>query len=131
MDPLADRQISELSGGQQQRVFIARALVQQPDMLLLDEPMAGVDATTERSIIEILGRLRDQGRTIILVHHDLQTVQRYFDWLVFLNVRVIDAGPIDSVYTARNLRRAYGGQVALLDEGGRPTGAPDDHDVTD
>ncbi len=131
METLADRQISELSGGQQQRVFIARALVQQPDILLLDEPMAGVDATTERSIIEILGRLRDEGRTIILVHHDLQTVQRYFDWLVFLNVRVIAAGPIDSVYTARNLRRAYGGQVALLDEGGRPTEASDDAGAAD
>ncbi len=126
MDALADRQISELSGGQQQRVFIARALVQQPDLLLLDEPMAGVDATTERSIIDILGRLRREGRTIIVVHHDLQTVQRYFDWLIFLNVRVIAAGPIDSVYTARNLRRTYGGQVALLDEGRQRNGGPED-----
>ena len=126
MDALADRQISELSGGQQQRVFIARALVQQPEILLLDEPMAGVDATTERSIIDILGRLRSEGRTMIVVHHDLQTVQRYFDWLVFLNVRVIAAGPIDTVYTARNLRRTYGGQVALLDEGRRGSGGPED-----
>ena len=121
MEALADRQISELSGGQQQRVFIARALVQQPDILLLDEPMAGVDATTERSIIDILGRLRSEGRTIIVVHHDLQTVQRYFDWLVMLNVRVIAAGPLDAVYTPRNLRRTYGGQVALLDAGGEAT----------
>ncbi|MDR9432934.1 MAG: metal ABC transporter ATP-binding protein [Spiribacter sp.] len=116
MEALADRQISELSGGQQQRVFIARALVQAPDILLLDEPMAGVDATTERQIIELLRRLRDEGRSVIVVHHDLQTVQRYFDWLVFLNVRIIAAGPLDEVYTANNLRRAYGGQVALLDE---------------
>jgi len=123
MEALADRQISELSGGQQQRVFIARALVQKPDLLLLDEPMAGVDATTERSIIDILSRLRSEGRTIVVVHHDLQTVQRYFDWLVFLNVRVIAAGAMAAVYSARNLRRTYGGQIALLDENG--AAAPD------
>ena len=126
LEALADRQISELSGGQQQRVFIARALVQRPEILLLDEPMAGVDATTERSIIELLGRLRSAGRTIILVHHDLQTVRRYFDWLVLLNVRVIATGPMDTVYTARNLRRAYGGQVALLDAADESHGDDDD-----
>ena len=126
MEGLADRQISELSGGQQQRVFIARALVQQPDILLLDEPMAGVDATTERSIVEILARLRRDGRTIVVVHHDLQTVQRYFDWLVLLNVRVIAAGPVATVYTARNLQRTYGGQVALLDRGPPPAEASDE-----
>jgi manganese/zinc/iron transport system ATP- binding protein len=126
MGDLADRQISELSGGQQQRVFIARALVQRPDLLLLDEPMAGVDATTEYRIIEILAELRRKGRTILVVHHDLQTVQRYFDWLVFLNVRVIAAGPLDTIYTARNLRRTYGGQVALLDENpGQSAATPD------
>ena len=126
MEALADRQISELSGGQQQRVFIARAMVQAPDILLLDEPMAGVDATTERQIIDLLRRLRDEGRTVIVVHHDLQTVQRYFDWLAFLNVRVIAAGALESVYTANNLRRAYGGQIALLDEAqSRPGSASD------
>ncbi|AGA90051.1 ATPase component of Mn/Zn ABC-type transporter [Thioflavicoccus mobilis 8321] len=114
MRDFAQRQISQLSGGQQQRVFLARALVQQADVYFLDEPMAGVDATTERAIVEILQRLRDQGKTVIVVHHDLQTVRRYFDWLLILNVRVIAQGPVGEAYTAENLRRAYGGQIALL-----------------
>ncbi len=111
---LAQRQISELSGGQQQRVFLARALVQQAELYVLDEPMAGVDATTERVIVGLLKRLRDEGRTVIVVHHDLQTVREYFDWLVLLNVRVIAQGPVAEVYTPENLRRAYGGQISLL-----------------
>lgn len=115
MQDFAQRQISQLSGGQQQRVFIARALVQKADVYFLDEPMAGVDATTERAIIELLHRLRDQGKTVIVVHHDLQTVRRYFDWLMILNVRVIGQGPVEQVYTGPNLRKAYGGQIALLD----------------
>ena len=116
MDDFADRQISQLSGGQQQRVFLARALVQKADVYFLDEPMAGVDATTERAIVDILRRLRDQGKTVIVVHHDLQTVRSYFDWMLMLNVRVIAQGPVNDVYTADNLRRAYGGQIALLDD---------------
>ena len=115
MQDLAARQISQLSGGQQQRVFLARALVQQADLYFLDEPMAGVDATTERAIVEILHRLRDQGKTLIVVHHDLQTVKTYFDWLLLLNVRVVAQGLVHEVYTADNLRRTYGGQIALLD----------------
>ena len=111
---LAERQISQLSGGQQQRVFLARALVQEADLYFLDEPMAGVDATTERVIVGLLKRLRDQGRTVVVVHHDLQTVREYFDWLVLLNVRVIAQGPVAEVYTPDNLRRAYGGQISLL-----------------
>ncbi|MBY5267820.1 metal ABC transporter ATP-binding protein [Spiribacter salinus] len=120
LEGLADRQISELSGGQQQRVFIARALVQQADIYFLDEPMAGVDATTERAIINLLRELRDAGRTAIVVHHDLQTVRSYFDWLILMNRRVIAQGPVEKVYTADNLRRTYGGQVALLDTGHDP-----------
>lgn len=116
MHDFSGRQISQLSGGQQQRVFLARALVQQADIYFLDEPMAGVDATTERAIIDILRRLRDAGKTLIVVHHDLQTVQRYFDWLLMLNVEVIASGPIDDVFTGDNLKRAYGGQIALLDK---------------
>lgn len=116
----ADRQISQLSGGQQQRVFVARALIQQADVYFLDEPMAGVDATTERAIVDILRTLRDEGKTLIVVHHDLQTVRSYFDWLLMLNVCVIDQGPVHEIYTAENLRRAYGGQVALIEEGGLP-----------
>ena len=111
---LAERQISQLSGGQQQRVFLARALVQEAEVYFLDEPMAGVDATTERTIVELLKGLRDRGKTVIVVHHDLQTVREYFDWIVILNVRVIAQGPVPEAYTGENLRRAYGGQISLL-----------------
>jgi manganese/zinc/iron transport system ATP- binding protein len=118
MADFASRQISQLSGGQQQRVFLARALVQDARVYFLDEPMAGVDAPTERAIVDILKGLRDAGRTLVVVHHDLQTVRDYFDWLVILNVRVVAQGPVGDVYTAANLRRAYGGQIALIDRGG-------------
>lgn len=114
MRDFAERQISQLSGGQQQRVFLARALVQEADVYFLDEPMAGVDATTERAIVNILRQLRDQGKTVIVVHHDLQTVTSYFDWMLILNVRAVAQGPVREVYTAANLRAAYGGQIALL-----------------
>lgn len=117
MDGLADRQISQLSGGQQQRVFLARALVQDADVYFLDEPMAGVDATTERTIVDLLHALRSQGKTVVVVHHDLQTVNDYFDWLVILNVQVLAQGPVEQVYTMDNLRKAYGGQIALLEGG--------------
>jgi len=117
MQDYAGRQISQLSGGQQQRVFLARALVQDADIYFLDEPMAGVDAPTERAIVELLKELRDAGRTMVVVHHDLSTVRDYFDWLVVLNVRVIAQGPVARVHTAANLRRAYGGQIALIERG--------------
>jgi len=117
MADLAERQISQLSGGQQQRVFLARALVQEADVYFLDEPMAGVDATTERTIVDLLQKLRAAGKTIIVVHHDLQTVRTYFDWLVILNVRVLAQGPVDEVHTLENLRKAYGGQIKLLERG--------------
>jgi|FLYL01.1.fsa_nt_gi manganese/zinc/iron transport system ATP- binding protein len=112
---LADRQIGQLSGGQQQRVFLARALVQDAELYLMDEPLAGVDATTERAIFALLRTLRQQGKTVIVVHHDLQTVSRYFDWLALLNVRLVAQGPIDEVYTAANLRAAYGGAIAFIE----------------
>ncbi len=114
MQDYADRQISQLSGGQQQRVFIARALVQDAPILILDEPMAGVDASTEAIIIALLKKLRDAGRTIIVVHHDLTTVQSYFDWLVMLNVRIIAQGPVSETYSADNLRAAYGRHLAMI-----------------
>jgi manganese/zinc/iron transport system ATP- binding protein len=114
MQDHADRQISQLSGGQQQRVFIARALVQDAQILILDEPMAGVDAATEAVIVALLKRLRDEGRTLIVVHHDLTTVQSYFDWLVMLNVRIVAQGPVAEVYTPENLRAAYGRQLAMI-----------------
>ncbi|MEQ6884455.1 metal ABC transporter ATP-binding protein [Salicola sp. Rm-C-2C1-2] len=115
MEALAQRQINQLSGGQQQRVFLARAMVQDADVLFLDEPMAGVDATTEKAVVALLQELRDAGKTIIVVHHDLQTVRDYFDWLVILNVRVIAQGRVRDIYSGANLRRAYGGRIALLD----------------
>jgi len=111
---LADRQISELSGGQQQRVFLARALAQEARTYLMDEPFAGVDATTERAIVELLRSLREQGRTVVCVHHDLQTVPEYFDWVVLLNLRLVAAGPVPEVFTTENLHRTYGGQLKIL-----------------
>jgi manganese/zinc/iron transport system ATP- binding protein len=117
MEPFARRQISQLSGGQQQRVFLARALVQDARVYLMDEPFQGVDATTERAIISLLRGLRSAGKTVVVVHHDLQTVPEYFDWVALLNVRRIAAGPVAEAFTARNLRLAYGGRVAFLEHG--------------
>jgi manganese/zinc/iron transport system ATP- binding protein len=118
----ADRQISQLSGGQQQRVFLARALVQDAQIYLMDEPFQGVDATTERAIVTLLQELRKQGKTVVVVHHDLQTVPEYFDWVTLLNVRRVASGPVEQVFTEQNLRQTYGGRVAFLrngaDEGG-------------
>jgi manganese/zinc/iron transport system ATP- binding protein len=120
---LADRQISQLSGGQQQRVFLARALVQDARVYLMDEPFQGVDATTERAIVELLRRLRAEGRTVVCVHHDLQTVAEYFDWVTLLNVRRIASGPVEEVFDDENLRLTYGGRVGFLAENGRPSPA--------
>ncbi len=111
MADFADRQIAQLSGGQQQRVFLARALVQDARVYLMDEPFQGVDATTERAIVALLQRLREEGKTVLVVHHDLQTVPEYFDWVLLLNVRRIAAGPVAEVFTDANLRLAYGGRV--------------------
>ncbi|MDX1547009.1 MAG: metal ABC transporter ATP-binding protein [Rhodothermales bacterium] len=114
MDALADRQISQLSGGQQQRVFLARALVQDADIYFMDEPFQGVDATTERAIIALLRTLRAEGKTVLVVHHDLQTVPEYFDQVMLLNVRSIASGPVGAVFTDENLRQTYGGRVGFL-----------------
>lgn len=111
-----DRQISKLSGGQQQRVFLARALVQNAEIYLMDEPFQGVDATTEKAIITILKDLRSQGKTLVVVHHDLQTVREYFDSVVLLNVRIVASGKVDNVFTAENLQATYGGRVKFLDQ---------------
>jgi len=112
------QQIGQLSGGQQQRVFLARALAQNADIYFMDEPMAGVDAATERMIFDVLRELRDAGKTIIAVHHDLRTVPNYFDYVVLLNVRLVAAGPADDVFTPDNLRKTYGGRLAILDAAG-------------
>jgi manganese/zinc/iron transport system ATP- binding protein len=112
------QQIGQLSGGQQQRVFLARALAQRADMYFMDEPMAGVDAATERMIFQVLQELRKQGKTIIAVHHDLRTVPQYFDYVVLLNVRLVAAGSTETVFTPENLRKTYGGRLAILDAAG-------------
>lgn len=113
---LADRQISQLSGGQQQRVFLARALAQDAKFYMMDEPFAAVDAATERAIVSLLHELKDQGKTCMVVHHDLSTVAQYFDWVVLLNMRVVKAGPTEEVFTRENLMKTYGGKLSLLDE---------------
>lgn len=114
MRNFVNRQISQLSGGQQQRVFLARALVQDAQIYLMDEPFQGVDATTERAIVTLLQELRAAGKTVVVVHHDLQTVTEYYDWVTLLNVRRIASGPVAEVFTEQNLRLAYGGRVAFL-----------------
>jgi len=109
-----DRQISRLSGGQQQRVFLARALAQNADLYFMDEPFAGVDAATEKAIAALLRDLRDRGRTVIVVHHDLQTVPEYFDWVIMLNLRLIACGPVQEAFTSANLQATYGGRLQVL-----------------
>ena len=111
----ADRQISQLSGGQQQRVFLARALVQDAQLYFMDEPFAAVDAATEQAIVKLLKALRSEGKTCIVVHHDLATVARYFDWLIMLNMRIVAAGPTEEIFTRENLQNTYGGKLDLLE----------------
>jgi len=118
MADFATRQISQLSGGQQQRVFLARALAQQTRVYLMDEPFAGVDAATERAIVSLLHDLRAQGATVVVVHHDLQTVPEYFDSVLMLNLRCVAFGPVRDVFTQENLSAAYGGRLHLLTEVG-------------
>ncbi len=114
MAEFARRPIAELSGGQQQRVLLARALVQDAPIYMLDEPFQGVDAPTERAIIAVLDELAETGKTIIVVHHDLQTIPEYFDYVLLLNVRAIDSGPVSEVFTEENLRLTFGGRVGVL-----------------
>lgn len=116
MKDFADRQISQLSGGQQQRVFLARALAQEAELYFMDEPFAGVDAATERSILEVLRAMRSEGKSVVVVHHDLQTVRTYFDDVILLNMRVVAAGPVATTFTDENLRKTYGGRLTLLAE---------------
>lgn len=118
LSAFAGRQISQLSGGQQQRVFLARALVQDADLYLMDEPFAGVDAATEKAIVVMLRELQASGRTALVVHHDLETVAEYFDHVLLLNMRLVAAGPVSEVFSRENLRRTYGGKLTLLDQVG-------------
>lgn len=114
LEDLADRQIGQLSGGQQQRVFLARALVQQAELYLLDEPFAGVDAASEAALMRVLRRLNEQGSTVLAVHHDLNTLRSYFDWLALLNVTLHAQGPLAEVFRAEPLQAAYGGRLPLF-----------------
>lgn len=116
MTEYSSRQISQLSGGQQQRVFLARALVQDADIYFLDEPFKGVDVQTEKSIVNLLKGLRDSGKTVIVVHHDLQTVEDYFDWVTLINLKIVASGPVNQVFIEKNLTKTYRGKVSLLGE---------------
>ncbi|WP_314587643.1 metal ABC transporter ATP-binding protein [Paenibacillus terrigena] len=115
MADYAHRQISQLSGGQQQRVFLARALAQNADLYFMDEPFVGVDAMTERAIITLLNELKAQGKTVLVVHHDLATVKEYFDWVMLLNVEMVAYGPTEDVFTKSLLHQTYGGRLAVFD----------------
>ncbi len=114
MAQYANRQISQLSGGQQQRVFLARALAQDADLYFMDEPFAGVDAATEKTIIDILKKMTAAGKTVVVVHHDLQSAKDYFDWVLLLNMRLVACGPMDKIFTTELLQEAYGGKLTLL-----------------
>jgi manganese/zinc/iron transport system ATP- binding protein len=116
MSEFANRQIRQLSGGQQQRVFLARALAQDAKVYFMDEPFSGVDAATEAAIIELLQQLRSAGKTVFVVHHDLQTVRSYFDYVILLNMRLVACGPTDTTFTQANLHETYGGRLTILDE---------------
>jgi manganese/zinc/iron transport system ATP- binding protein len=112
----ADRQIGKLSGGQQQRVFLARALAQESDLYLMDEPFSGVDAVTEKAIIELLRELKNNGKTLLVVHHDLSNAKDYFDQLILLNMRLIAHGKREDTFTKELLQKTYGGRLTVFTE---------------
>ena len=116
MLPYANRQIGNLSGGQQQRVFLARALAQDSDLYLMDEPFVGVDAATESAIVTLLREMRERGKTVLVVHHDLQSAREYFDHLLLLNMRLVAFGSVQEVYTPELLQKTYGGRLTILSE---------------
>jgi manganese/zinc/iron transport system ATP- binding protein len=118
IEQYAHRQISQLSGGQQQRVFLARALAQDAELYFMDEPFAGVDAATESAIIQILREMTAKGKTVVVVHHDLQSAGEYFNWILFLNLRLVASGPTDKVFTQELLQETYGGKLTLLSKVG-------------
>ncbi len=114
MEEYYNRQISQLSGGQQQRVFLARALMQDADIYFMDEPFKGVDIQTEKAIIRLLKELKETGKTVVVVHHDLQTVKEYFDWITLINIKVIASGPVEKVFHEENLKKVYRSTANLL-----------------
>ena len=114
----SNRQISQLSGGQQQRVFIARSLAQGADLYIMDEPFVGVDAATEEAIMNLLTQMKNEGKTVVVVHHDLQTAKMYFDWIVLLNTRLVASGPKEEIFNEELLQEAYGGKLNVLSKVG-------------
>jgi len=116
LEEYARRQIGNLSGGQQQRVFLARALAQESDLYLMDEPFVGVDAATESAIVTILRELKSRGKTLLVVHHDLPTAKDYFDMLILLNMRLVAFGPTNEVFTRDILQKTYGGRLTILSD---------------
>lgn len=116
MAQYGQRQISQLSGGQQQRVFLARALLQEADIYFMDEPFAGVDLATETVIMQLLQQLKVKGKTVFVVHHDLNTVEHYFDWGIMLNMRLVACGEMRQIFNSQVLNSTYGKSYALLDE---------------
>ncbi|WP_413304389.1 metal ABC transporter ATP-binding protein [Bacillus sp. 1P10SD] len=120
MGDFVHRQISQLSGGQQQRVFLARALAQDADLYFMDEPFVGVDAATEKAIISLLMNLKEHGKTVLVVHHDLNTVKEYFDWIMLLNVKLIGIGPTEELFTKDYLQKTYGGSLTLIESNSSP-----------
>tara|TARA_B110000046_G_scaffold57595_2_gene64315 strand:- start:777 stop:1544 length:768 start_codon:yes stop_codon:yes gene_type:complete len=114
----SNRQISQLSGGQQQRVFIARSLAQGADLYIMDEPFVGVDAATEEAILQLLEDMKKDGKTVVVVHHDLQTAKDFFDWIVLLNTRMVAAGPKEEIFNEKLLQEAYGGKLNVLSQVG-------------
>lgn len=116
MEAFTNRQISQLSGGQQQRTFLARALAQQADLYFMDEPFSGVDAATESAIVTLLRSMTSQNKTVVVVHHDLQSVKQYFDWVILLNTRLVAAGPTLTTFTTKNLQDTYGGKLTLMED---------------
>ncbi len=110
----ADKHISELSGGEKQRIFIARALAQEAEVYFFDEPLVGIDATSEKEIMEILNQMKMEGKSIFVVHHDLQSSVEYFDWVIFINRKIVASGPISSVFSLQNLQNTYGEAFSVL-----------------
>lgn len=121
MDQLASRQIGQLSGGQQQRLLLARALLQDADLYLMDEPFAGVDMATEKAMIALLDQLKAKGKTVVIVHHDLATVDAYFDWVIMLNICLVKSGPVAEVFTPESIMQTYGRGTHVLDEAAKLT----------
>lgn len=119
LEPFASRQISQLSGGQQQRAFLARALIQEAEVYFMDEPFMGIDIASFKTIVSILQGLRNQGKTLFVVHHDLESLREIFDWVILLNMRLVGYGSTEEIFTPEMVQRTYGKESLLLDEAAR------------